>query len=425
MTFQIIFTLICIAVMFALMVTEVIPLPATMALTGVALVIGGIVEPKSLYSNWGGSTIMFLILMSIIVDTLTQTGIVQDLSNKLFKGKIIENERFAIFAVCMFCGIATGFISNTALVVMMIPVLASLAVKSNGNIKMKYLLMGAATEATVGGSISLIGGAPNLATQGALQTAGVETMSFFEGAPLSIILVFITAVYFSTIGYKIMKKYYDFDDTEIVKQRAKQEKIEAPIWKKVLTLVILVGCIAMFVWSKFDNQLVCFIGIIILWVTKCSKPKESLNAVDWNTMWVLSFALVVAAAVISSGTAEFVADKILVLSGGENASYTTVLIIVILVGGILTQVMSNTATNAMFTPVCISLALSLGVSPLTLAVPSMLMVNCAVISPLGSPCMTVALIGGYRAKDYLVTGLPLLVILIIANVVGSVLIYGL
>ena len=165
MTFQIIFTLICITVMFALMVTEIIPLPATMALTGVALVIGGIVEPKALYSNWGGSTIMFLILMSIIVDTLTQTGIVQDLSNKLFKGKIVQNERFAIFAVCMFCGIATGFISNTALVVMMIPVLASLAVKSNGNIKMKYLLMGAATEATVGGSISLIGGAPNLATQ--------------------------------------------------------------------------------------------------------------------------------------------------------------------------------------------------------------------------------------------------------------------
>ena len=255
--------------------------------------------------------------------------------------------------------------------------------------------------------------------------AGVETMSFFEGAPLSIILVFITAVYFSTIGYKIMKKYYDFDDTEIVKQRAKQEKIEEPLWKKILTLAVLAGCIAMFVWGKYDNQFVCFIGIIILWVTKCSKPKESLNAVDWNTMWVLSFALVVASAVIASGTAGFVADKILVLSGGENASYTTVLIIVILVGGVLTQVMSNTATNAMFTPVCISLALSLGISPLTLAVPSMLMVNCAVISPLGSPCMTVALIGGYRAKDYLVTGLPLLVILIIANIAGSVLIYGL
>ena len=76
MTPEIIFTIITIIVMFVLMVTEVIPLPATMALAGVALCLAGIVEPAKLYSEWGGSTIMFLILMSIIVDALTQTGIV-------------------------------------------------------------------------------------------------------------------------------------------------------------------------------------------------------------------------------------------------------------------------------------------------------------------------------------------------------------
>ena len=119
MTPEIIFTIITIIVMFVLMVTEVIPLPATMALAGVALCLAGIVEPAKLYSEWGGSTIMFLILMSIIVDALTQTGIVQNLGDKLFTGKLIQNQRLAIFVVCMFCGIATGFLSNTALVVMM------------------------------------------------------------------------------------------------------------------------------------------------------------------------------------------------------------------------------------------------------------------------------------------------------------------
>lgn len=424
MTSQILFTMVTIIIMFILMVTEVIPLPATMALAGVALCFAGIVEPAKLYSEWGGSTIMFLILMSIIVDALTQTGIVQDLSDKIFTGKLIENQRVAIFAVCIFCGVATGFLSNTALVVMMIPVLAAMVVKSNGALQLKYMLLGAATEATVGGSVSLIGGAPNLAMQGALEEAGVETMGFFSAAPLSLILVVITALYFSTIGYTLMQKVCDFDDTEIVRQNSQTEKIICPLWKKALTLIVLVSCIVCFIMEVTNNQLVCFIGIIVLWVSGCAKPKESLKAVDWNTMWVLSFALVVAAAVNTSGTGAYIADLVLTACGAENASYTVVLIAVCLIGGVLTQVMSNTATNAMFGPICISIALSLGISPLALCVPVMVLVNCAVISPLGSPCMTVALAGGYRAKDYLYVGLPLMLILIPTGIIGALLIYG-
>lgn len=410
--------------MFILMVTEIIPLPATMALEGLALYFSGVIEdPTKLYSNWGGSTIMFLILMSIIVDTLTQTGIVQDMSDRIFKGKIIENERLAIFVVCVFCGVLTGFLSNTALVVMMIPVLSAMVVKSANNLHLKYMLLGAATEATVGGSVSLIGGAPNLAMQGALEDAGVETMKFFSAAPLSLILVLVTAIYFSTIGYKIMLKSFDFDDSAVVAANANQEKIICPTWKKVLTLIVLVCTIGAFIMELGNNQIICFISIVILWVTKCSTPKQCLKAVDWNTMWVLNFALVVASAVNSSGTGSYIAGRV-VDALGPNAGYATVLVALVLIGGILTQIMSNTATNAMFGPICIAIAQAMGIMPLALCVPVMILVNCAVISPLGSPCMTVALAGGYRAKDYLKVGLPLLIILIPSGILGALLIYG-
>lgn len=424
MTTEIIFTLAVVVIMFVLMLTEPIPLPATMTLAGIALLLGGIVEPKAVYSEFGGTTIIFLIVMSMIVDTLTETGIVQNLSNILFRGKMLASERFAIFSTCMFSGIATGFLSNTALVVMLLPVLASLVVKAGGNLRMKYLVLGVATEATVGGSISLIGGAPNLATQGALEAAGVETMGFFSAAPLSIILVIVTAVYFSTIGYNIMRKVCDFDDTEVVEKYAPKDHISAPTWKKAISIIVLVGCIVCFVAGIGDNQIIGFIGVTILWVTRVTKPATSLKAVDWNTMWVLNFCLVVAAAVTSSGTGAYVANLILEICGGGDASYVLVLLVVLAIGGVLTQFMSNTATNAMFTPICISLALSLGVSPLAIAIPSMLMVNCAVTSPLGSPCMTVALNGGYRPKDYMLVGLPLLIILVPFTILGSLLIYG-
>lgn len=316
MTPQIITTLVIIAAMFALMLLNKFPLAVTMTLAGVALWITGIVEPAKLYSSFGGSTIIFLIGMSIEVYALEATGLVDMAAAKIFRGKVVEKERIAVFVTCLFSGIITGFISNTALVVLMIPVLAGAAVKSCGKLHPKYLLMGVA-----------------------------------------------------------------------------------------------------------DNQVITFIGCIILWITGTVPVVPSLKNVDWNTMWNLNFCLVVASAVNTSGTGTWVANGILKILG-DNANYTTIILCVAAIGGILTQFMSNTATNAMFTPICISLAQGIGVSPLAIVIPALVMVNNAVISPIGSPCMTVSLAGGYRPKDYLVVGLPLLIILIPFTVLASLLFYA-
>lgn len=119
MTPQIITTLVIIAAMFALMLLNKFPLAVTMTLAGVALWITGIVEPAKLYSSFGGSTIIFLIGMSIEVYALEATGLVDMAAAKIFRGKVVEKERIAVFVTCLFSGIITGFISNTALVVLM------------------------------------------------------------------------------------------------------------------------------------------------------------------------------------------------------------------------------------------------------------------------------------------------------------------
>ena len=118
MTPQIITTLVIIAAMFALMLLNKFPLAVTMTLAGVALWITGIVEPAKLYSSFGGSTIIFLIGMSIEVYALEATGLVDMAAAKIFRGKVVEKERIAVFVTCLFSGIITGFISNTALVVL-------------------------------------------------------------------------------------------------------------------------------------------------------------------------------------------------------------------------------------------------------------------------------------------------------------------
>ena len=425
MTPQITATLIIIGVMFVVMMLNKFPLAVTMTLAGIALWLAGVVEPAKLYSNFGGSTIIFLIGMSIEVYALEVTGLVDMAAAKIFRGKVVEKERIAVFVTCMFSGVVTGFISNTALVMMMIPVIAGAAIKSSGRLHPKYLLMGVAVEATVGESISLIGGAPNLAAQGALESAGVETMGFFSCAPLMFVLVVITAIYFATIGYNILVKTCDFDDplakTEEV--QANDEYKNVPLWKQLVAIGVLIASIICFILKVADNQVITFIGCVILWITGVIKVVPSLKNVDWNTMWNLNFCLVVAGAVNSSGTGKWVANGILGLLGA-NANYTTIILCVAVIGGLLTQLMSNTATNAMFTPICIALAQGIGVSPLAVVIPALVMVNNAVTTPIGSPCMTVSLAGGYRPKDYMLVGLPLVIILIPFTVLASLLFYA-
>ena len=110
MTPQIITTLVIIAAMFALMLLNKFPLAVTMTLAGVALWITGIVEPAKLYSSFGGSTIIFLIGMSIEVYALEATGLVDMAAANIFRGKVVEKERLAVFVTCLFSGIITGFI---------------------------------------------------------------------------------------------------------------------------------------------------------------------------------------------------------------------------------------------------------------------------------------------------------------------------
>ena len=418
MTPQIITTLVIIVAMFALMLLNKFPLAVTMTLTGVALWLTGIVEPAKLYSNFGGSTIIFLIGMSIEVYALEVTGLVDMAASKIFRGKVVEKERVAVFVTCMFSGIITGFISNTALVVLMIPVLAGAAVKSCGKLHPKYLLMGVAVEATVGESISLIGGAPNLAAQGALEAAGVETMGFFSAAPLTLVLVVITAFYFATIGYNILVKTCNFDDPLVTGSLdAPKEAPTAPLWKQLVAIGVLVGSIICFIIKLADNQVITFIGCIILWITGTVPVVPSLKNVDWNTMWNLNFCLVVASAVNTSGTGTWVANGILNILG-DNANYTTIILCVAAIGGILTQFMSNTASAALLAPIGISIAQSVGADPKPVLMALGIAASMAFATPMATPPNTLVLgPGGFSFNDYVKVGVPMCLISLVACVI--------
>ena len=114
MTPQIITTLVLLVLMFIGMLTEVIPLAATMGLTTLAMVVAGIIEPTAAYSNLSGGTVAFVAAMSVVANAVFETGLVGDIGRVVFRGKIEKNQRLMIFVASLFSGLASAFFMNSA-----------------------------------------------------------------------------------------------------------------------------------------------------------------------------------------------------------------------------------------------------------------------------------------------------------------------
>ena len=91
-----------------------------------------------------------------------------------------------------------------------------------------------------------------------------------------------------------------------------------------------------------------------------------------------------------------------------------------LVVSLMTNVLSNNATAVLFTPVALGIADKVGAPPLPFVVAVMLAASCAFATPVGYQTNLLVMgPGHYRFSDYVVGGLPLVVLMwIVFSIVG-------
>ena len=97
---------------------------------------------------------------------------------------------------------------------------------------------------------------------------------------------------------------------------------------------------------------------------------------------------------------------------------------IILLTALLSNVMSNTATVAVLAPLGINVALKMGADPITFVIGIIIASNLAFATPIGTPPMTMVLIGGYRFSDYVKVGGLFNVIAVVVTIFAVPLLYG-
>jgi len=414
-----ILSIIIIAIAVVSFAMERIPLAVTALLASLAMGVLGIMPIKEIYVGFSSTTFIMVMGMMIVGDCLFESGLAKLVGQRLVKSKLGSNEQVLIIVMMTIAGVASAFLSNSAVVATFIPLVGSMVAKSKGKLKNKYIIMGIGMAAALGGAGTIVGSTSQLTAQGILQaTEGAREMGFFELGYVVFPLLAILILYFATIGYKIGKKKFDFEDVvigeaDVTSDEIEEEKIKVNL-QMIVSGTVIVLCVVGFVVGIWNVATIALLGATICLATGCKPFKKAFAELDWNTLVILAAAQGFAKGLDVSGGGKLIADFAINVCGGVNAQPIMLLVVGIVISVILTNFMSNTAVAAMMTPIFINIGFQLGVDPTIFVLGSVIGGSTALATPIGTPAVTQTLVAGYRYKDYIMVGLPITIILTIA-----------
>ncbi|MBR1657250.1 MAG: SLC13/DASS family transporter [Synergistaceae bacterium] len=409
------FVLIVLIIGMYFFISGKVPIPFTAAFICLSLYLAGIIDSKTVLKNFGSGNVMIVAGLGIVGDAMFRTGAAAQIG--VILKKIAKSERVLVFWLVVFSGVISGFLSNNGCAALLISLTLGISISTNyRRCKLMYPI---AVGVCFGGGITTVGSNSTLYLKEILEKqGGGQTMTFFELAPICLILIFVSAVFLSTIGFKLMPEEPNNELDPSYGHEKDYSNI--PAWKRKTATAILIGTILV---MCFEDQIGISVGIMaMIAATLCVMTgllteKEATRAVPLSAIIMYACMVPVSDAMNTSGASQILVD-FMHSTLGANASPMFVILMIYLVAIPITNVMSNSATIIMLTPVVLAIAASIGMNPKSALMTLRMAGTIAIATPIGLPATTMAAEpGGYTFMDYVRPGLPLSIITIIITVV--------
>lgn len=194
-------TLIILVGMFILFLRETYPTEVVaIGVVGLLLVTGLLPYSDGLavLSNPAPWTIA---AMFIVMGALVRTGSL-DRVTRLAESTAKTHPKLAVTLLLGFAALASAFINNTPIVVIMIPIFVQVAKILNQSAS--KLLIPLSYAAIMGGTLTLIGTSTNLLVDGVARSQGLEPFTIFEVTPLGLVVVAWGMIYLALIGRHLL-----------------------------------------------------------------------------------------------------------------------------------------------------------------------------------------------------------------------------
>ena len=151
-------------------------------------------------------------------------------------------------------------------------------------------------------------------------------------------------------------------------------------------------------------------GLGLMIATGCLAWRDAANALSIPIIMIIVAALALGVALVGTGMADYIAASFVNAASGLPAPM--ILSAFLLLMTLMTNVVSNNAAAAVGTPIAISIATQLGVSPEPFILAVLFGANMSFATPYGYQTnLLVMSAGGYKFADFLRVGIPLTVIM--------------
>ncbi len=172
------------------------------ALVGLAVLgLTGILTLEELLAGFSNPVVIIVAALFIISAGIFNSGLVEEIGHYLLRfGQGSESK--VLFIVMLTGGVLSAFFSGTGIVVILIPIVMSLALKKKMS-PSRYLLP-LAYASSLGAVVTLIGTVPNVYISNILQNQGIVTLTFFDFTPIGLVAFIAGVLFVMVFGRKLL-----------------------------------------------------------------------------------------------------------------------------------------------------------------------------------------------------------------------------
>lgn len=395
--------------------TEALPLAATALLPVALFPLLGIATPGETTAPYA-SSLIFLFMGGFIIGLgMQRCGLHRRVALKLLVVAGNDTRRLLGAFMLVTAGLSM-WISNTAAVIMLMPIVASLlgtvttdnpdadanpALAALGG----ALVLGIAYSASIGGVATLIGTPPNLILAAFLRDRYGVNVGMAEwlaiGLPYTVVMLPLCWLYLTRVAFRAMPRQLPESEEHLRQRLAEMGPTSVAEKRMLLAFSVAVGGWLfrqpLVAWTGLtgltDAVIAMSVAIALFALPANERPGPRMmdwptaRTLPWEILLLFGGGLSLAAAIGHHGVDAALASG---LEGMAGAPIVLVTLAVVALVVFLTEVTSNTAVTATLLPVLAASAVVLGVAPGPLLVAAAMSASCAFMLPVATPPNAIA-----------------------------------
>ncbi|SDI53770.1 SLC13 family permease [Aliiruegeria lutimaris] len=201
---------------------------------------------------------------------------------------------------------------------------------------------------------------------------------------------------------RINRRSRDFVILEEPHERSLSVPNSNKLWIAMIILFAMIGVSL----GGMSITIAVILAAIAAVLTGTVTTNQAYRSIKLDTLVLIAGMLPLATALDKTGGTDMIVNALIGMAGEENPRAVMFAMFVLTMS--LSWILSNTATLVLVAPIAVNAALSMGVSPLPMAIAVLVAGSAGFASPVSSPVVTLVVNpGGYKFIDFLKCGLPM------------------